>query len=193
MDAIQVCNLALGALGTAGITSFEDDSDQARACAAFYAPMRDAVLEDALWSFAKEQYVLAPSVPAPLFGWAYKFLVPAEVVKVHRVSDTPEDDDSGIEWERQGGFILADVSTIYMTAVRRAEDSSLYSAAFCAALAARLASELAIPLTENRALQADLWQLYRQKVADAQGLDKSQGSNRGVVKRVPDNSLKWRR
>ena len=193
MTDVEICNLALGSLGTAGISAFDDDSDQARACAAFYGPVRDAVMEDALWSFAKGQFVLSPDATAPLFGWTYRFLVPSDVAKVHRVSDTTQDDDSNIAWERQGQYILADVTPIYVTAVKKLTDPTYFSAAFCLALAARLGSELAVPLTENRALQTDLWTLYRNKITDAQGLDKSQGSNHGVIKRLSDDSLKWRR
>ena len=194
MTDIEICNLALGHLASAGIASFEDDSDQARACASFYGPMRDAVLEDAIWSFAKAQYALAPRPAAPAFAWAYQFDVPSTVAKVWRVSSTPETDDDGTPWEMQGGVLLADVSPLYVTVTVNVTDTSLFSAAFCVALAARIAAELCIPLTENRALHGDLWQIYQRKITDAQGVDKSQGSQRGVRSPTVDmNALKWRR
>lgn len=178
MTDIEICNVALGALGTAGVSSFDDDSDQARACKTFYTTVRDAVLEDVIWSFAKKQYRLTPDATAPTFGWLYSFEIPSEVARVHRVDDGAG--DYRMSWEIIGRFICADEPVIYVTAVKKEDDSSLYSSAFCLALAARLASELCIPLTQNRTLQADLWQLYQQKIKDAAGSDGSQGKSERV-------------
>lgn len=173
MTEIEICSAALNALGTNGIISFEEDTDEARACKAFYPIIRDKVLEDRVWSFAKRQYVLTPHVDAPAFGWTRKFEVPSEVVRVHRVDDGSGEYRMG--WELQGRFILADESPIYVTGVRRETDCSLYSPSFALALTLRLAVALSVPLTENRQLKADLWQEYQHEIKEASGLDGAQG------------------
>lgn len=178
MTEIEICTAALNALGTEGIITLEDDTDEARACKAFYAVVRDKVLEERIWSFAKRQYALAPAAAAPLFGWTKKFEVPGEVVRVHRV-----DDGSGeyrALWDLQGRFILADMDMAFVTAVAREEDASLYSPGFSLAVALRLAAVLSVPLKENRQLKADLLAEYRFELKEAAGVDGSQGKSERV-------------
>lgn len=175
MTDIEICNMALGYLAVPGITTFEDDSAQARACKTHYAGQRDKVLEDRIWSFAKEQYILVPDAQAPLFGYAKRFAVPGEVVRVHRV-----DDGSGeyrMPWDLQGRFIHADVEKVYVTAVKKLEDTSLYSPGFSIAVALRLAYTLAVPLKENRQLKSELWEEYQTEIKDAGAADGTQGKS----------------
>jgi hypothetical protein len=170
---VEICTAALGFLGTAGITSLEDDTDEARACKAFYSVTRDKVLEERIWTFAKTQYILAPVQSKPGFTWANRFLIPGEIVRIHRV-----DDGSGsfrVPYDILGKFICCDAEKLYVTAVRREVDTSLYSPAFTAALVLNLAATLSVPLTENRQLKADLIAEYQAAIKEASGLDGSQG------------------
>jgi hypothetical protein len=179
MTEAEICTLALGMLGKPGITSLDDDSNEARACKAFYAPVRDAVLEDHVWTFAKRQYVLTtPDATAPLFKFLYRYLLPGEVVLAHRCDNG--NGDYRMDWERVGQYIHTDETTVNLEAVAKTEDSSLYSPSFCQAVAARLAAEISIPFTGNRQLQADLWQVYQQKVKDAAVRDGVQGRRERV-------------
>ena len=178
MTDIEICNMALGQLGTAGIASLDDDSDEARACKTFYGPVRDAVLSDAAWSFALGLRVLNPDADAPIFKWAYKFTVPSDVARVHRA-----DDGTGeyrMQWEVLDNAVHADSTPVYVEVVRKVTDTSKYSPAFCMALATRLAAELCIPLTENRALHGDLWALYEKKIKAATRTDGSQGKSERI-------------
>lgn len=178
MTDIEICNLALGLVGKASIATLDDESPAARLCKALYAPLRDAVLEDAIWTFAKKQYVLDPLATAPLFGYTYAFEVPGEVVRVFRCDDGTG--DYRIGWEKLGRQIISDAAPLYMSAVAKVEDVSLYSANFCIAVATRLAFKAAVPLTENRQLKADLWQEYQTELKNAAGTDGSQGKNERI-------------
>ena len=173
MTDIEICTAALGFLGTAGITSLDDDTDEARACKAFYSVTRDQVLEERIWTFAKAQYILVPAQDKPAFTWANRFLVPGEVVRIHRVDDGSG--DFRVPYDIHGKFIVSDAEKLYVTAVRREIDTSLYSPTFTSALVLRLAATLAIPLSENRQLKIDLMQEYQATIKEASGLDGSQG------------------
>jgi hypothetical protein len=175
---IEICNMALGFCGKDGIAAFEDDSTEARACKAFYAGIRDKVLEDRIWSFAKEQYILAPVAGAPLFGFTKKFQLPGEVVRVHRADDGSG--DYRMIWDLPGRHILTDAEQVFITAVKKIEDTSLFSPGFSLAVALRLAYTLAVPMTENRQLKADLWAEYQTEIKDAGGVDGSQGKSERV-------------
>lgn len=179
MTDIEICGMALGFAKTKGIVSFDDDTAQARACKAFYGPIRDLVLEDRVWTFARRQYVLdAPDLAPPAFKYARRFGLPAEIIRVHRVYDADMDPD--IDWELHGRFILTGEKKLYATAVRREEDASLYTPGFCLALALRLGTILAIPFAENRQLKADLWDEYKVVIKEASGADGSQGRGEAV-------------
>jgi hypothetical protein len=86
-------------------------------------------------------------------------------------------DGEEIPWELQGRFILADYDTVYVTAVKKEEDSSLYSPGFCVAVGLRLGSLFAVPFSGSRQLQADLYAQYQMELKDAAGSDGSQGKN----------------
>lgn len=189
MTHVEIANAALALVKTEGIGSFDDDTAQGRACKALYFPTRDKVLEDRVWSFAKKQYVLdAPDAVAPLFYYTKRWALPGDVVLVHRVMDAFDDPD--IQWDLQGRFILTgDETELHVTAVRKEEDSSLYSPGFCTALALHLAYWLAIPMAENRQLKADLWDEYQKMITDAGTADGRQGKQ----ERVTSSFLKQRR
>jgi hypothetical protein len=172
---VEICSAALNALGVKGIASLEDDSTEARACKTYYSLIRDRVLEDRVWSFAKKHYALSPDATAPIFGFTKRFLIPSEIVRVHRVDNG--DGDFRMAWEIFGEYIHADDPAIYVTAVRREVDTSLYSPAFTLCVALRLATVLAVPLKENRQLKVDLWEEYKFELKEASGLDGSQGKS----------------
>jgi hypothetical protein len=175
--------MALGFVKTEGIASFDDDTAESRACKAFYGPARDKVLEARIWSFAKRQYVLAnPLAAPPLFYFTTQWDLPGDVIRVHRVSNDPNDPTGkSLDWDLQGRRILtAGADKLYVTAVRREEDTRLYSPSFCTALALHLAYYLAVPLVENRQLKADLWDEYQKEIKDASGADGAQGRSEQV-------------
>ena len=172
MTVIDICNLGLSAAKAKLIASLDDDSAEGRAAKTWYAPIRDKVLGDRIWSFAKGQFVLNPLAAAPLFGWERQFQLPAEVVRVHRVVDV---DGVQVEWDLQGRVILSDALALYVTAVKKEEDTSLYSPGFCVAVGLRLGSIFAIPFAGSRQLRDDLWKEYEVELKDAAGVDGSQG------------------
>ncbi len=181
MTDIEICNLALGLLGKAAITALTDATPQGVLCNALYPGVRDAVLEDRAWTFAKQQYKLQPEAAAPLFDYDNKFALPGDVVRVVKVRDFTDDNPlhhggRDVRWEKYGRFIYADAQqSIFISAVSKVADTSLYSPNFCIALATRMAFKMAVPLTENRQLKADLWAEYQTEIRDASGADGAQG------------------
>ena len=65
---IDICNVALvSMLGANSINSLDDDSDEARAMKFCYYIARDAVLEDANWTFATKRFQPAENADPPEF------------------------------------------------------------------------------------------------------------------------------
>jgi hypothetical protein len=86
-------------------------------------------------------------------------------------------------WKREGQVILAKEATVYLWGIKRITNTGQFSPMFVQALAARMAAEMAVPLAENRQLQADLWNLYITKLAEAAARDGQQGSNEHITQR----------
>jgi len=180
MTQVEVCNLALGWIGSELITSIDDQATPARLCKASWATTRDAILEAREWSFAIRRFQLAPDATAPAFGWVRRFAIPSTVLRVLRCLDL---DGEPVDWQREGAYIVSDELTINMLALVRIETTADLPASFGHALAARLAADLAIPVADSAKLQVAMWNLYGHKLAEAAGLDAMQG--RATITRGP--------
>ena len=182
---VDVCNVALGSVGAPLINSIDDANTGARLCKANFAIVRDAVLEERPWSFAVQRKAYTREIATPAFGYSYQYLLGSEVLRVIEAYETdPGDLDYAVENRR----ILCDAADgIYARVLVRVEDLALWSPSFTAAVAYRLAALLAVPLVDNRTLQADQWQLYAKQLSLAGTLDGMQG--RSEIRKGP-SSLK---
>lgn len=178
---VDVCNVALGSVGAPLINSIDDANTGARLCKANFAIVRDAVLEERPWSFAVLRKTYAREVAVPAFGYLYQYPYGSEVLRVVEAFESePGDLDYAVENRR----VLCDVeSGIYARVLTRVEDLSLWSPSFTSAVAYRLAALLAVPLVDNRTLQADQWALYAKQLSLAGTLDGMQG--RSEIRRGP--------
>lgn len=175
VSEVSICNQALGYLGAQRITSLDDDSTAANRCRDQFPFLRDAVLEARMWSFALGRAV-SEVADKSAWGDLYEHQLPLEWMQVFRVYR----DANGChpaQWSREGEFVLADEPIVYMWGVRRVTDTNKFSQLFVQALAARLAAELAMPITNNRQLMGDMWNLYEAKLREAATRDGQQGTN----------------
>ena len=183
----SISNQALSWIGANRITSMDDPSAEGEWCRDNYPFIRDAVLEERMWTFAT---VRTSSTTATRDDWdqMYKHTLPLDWLSVFRCFRNVTNIECPIKsagWKREGRFLLARESTVYLWGVKRETDTGQFSPLFVQALAARLAAEMAIPLAENRQLQADLWALYQAKLADAAARDGQQGAN----EKIQSNSM----
>lgn len=200
-SVVSICNQALGWLGANLITSLNDDNKEAALCKANYPDLRDAVLEEREWTFAVRRISLSPLVLEPVYGYTSQFLLPPDVIRILNVPDTRFGDSTltgtGLGSEHEGPdqqpqlstfrvesleettatgkVILANVESLFLRVIWRVTNIQLYSPMFVQSVAARIAADLAIPLTQNRAMQKDMWQLYNMKLDRASAMDGIQG------------------
>ena len=183
VSEVSICNQALTWLGQDIITSLDDQSVTAQWCRNNYPFIRDAVLQERNWTFAT---IRAVSETAEKDDWEtqWKHSIPPQLISVFRVYRTVRfngDKTRDPSWRREGEFILSDQSTIYLWGLGRLTDTSQMSPLFTQALATRIAAEGAVPFTENRQLQTDLWALYGDKLREAAARDGQQGANEFVT------------
>lgn len=200
VDAVSICNQALGWLGADSINDFSDPTREAQLCSENFDNLRDAVLEAREWTFAVRRLTLTPMVLSPVYGYENQFLLPDNVLRVLNIPTSEgtfgglpalaggagADSSQGLQdWRVEsidaGNVIVANVDRIRVRVIWRVTNETIWSSMYVQALAARIAADLAMPLVNSRALQADMWKLYDAKLRDAATMDGMQG--RTEVKR----------
>lgn len=179
----SICNQALSWLGANRITALDGASREAEWCRDNYAQIRDAVLEERMWTFATERDT---STVGDLDDWGvkYKHPIPVDWIAVYRVNcDAHGTTSRG--WVREGRYILTEDATVYLWGLKRVTDTGYFTPLFVETVAARLAAEGAIPLTGDHKKAAYHWKLYAEKLAQAAARDGQQGTN----EQINSNSL----
>lgn len=192
MTDVEICNLALSWLAAPQIAALADPDKRAVLCNTNFTACLNAVLAAREWTFAVEWRSISAAAQAPINpAYGQRFAITADVLRVLGCDDGSG--DGRLQWEREGSYILANLSQVTPTPllVRALVVVSPAALSYGAAqaVAARLAAVIAIALTENRSLQADMWKLYEALVGEAATLDGMQG--RSVVVRA--DTLKRKR
>lgn len=162
----DICNMALSYLGAAHINLITEDSDEAVACNTWFDVARDVVLSQGQWSFARERVVLAQSNDTPPFDWAYKYLLPVDLLEVSLVNGSKI-----IPFVIEGSYLLTNEESVSLNYIRKVHDTGDFTPLFTDSLAAYLGSLISVPITRRFDLQKELMQLYTFKLANAMSQD----------------------
>lgn len=179
VSEVSICNQALSWVGQSEITSLDQNNKGAEWCRNNYPFIRDAVLQERTWTFAT---VRATSTTADLDAWGGMYVHTLEdewlsVFRVYRASNLAGQMIPDDSWRMEEGKIVSNQSTVYYWGLKQITDTGKFPPVFVQALAARLAAEMAIAITKNRQLQADMWALYGDKLREAAARDGQQGAN----------------
>jgi hypothetical protein len=186
VSEVSICNQALSWLGQNAILSLDDESVAAEWMNNNYPFIRDAVTEERMWTFATARY---KSVTATATEWGhYVHDVPLGWLSVYRVFLDQRGLNQFTDYRVESNGILASVDTLWLWGLERVVDTGKFSTMFTQALAARIAADAAIPLTQNRQLQIDMWALYGDKLAAAAARDGQQGTNDKITQTTLVNS-----
>ena len=164
---VTICNIALARLGQTQITSLTEADKKARLCLVFYEPMRDAVLQDAWWTFATKRQTLSQLVATPDSGFDYYYQLPADCLDPRYL------ENDLIEYVIEGDKLITDsTEDIELVYTQQLTDTTLFSPNFVDALAYRIAAELAMSLTNDLKKHDQLLNIYASIVAQASAHDK---------------------
>lgn len=178
MNQVEICNLALLRLGhDRTIADLDEMSAEAGYLRAFWDSSRRTALRAHAWNFAVKTDTLALLGDTSdeydfVYSLPVKCLRPVEIVNTY--SKAPED---RVPFEVRGRKVLTDEEGAVLKYVEDLTDENLFDSEFIDALAYLLASELAGPLTQDRARRADMYQLYKLRVGDAKATDLSEGES----------------
>lgn len=162
---VGICNLGLvNGLGQDPIASLTDNRKAAIHCNLAYDPTRRAMLRAHPWDFATARAQISASATAPAFGFANAFQLPADFIRMSAMGD----DTNQEKWKIEKGFLLTDDSApLDLVYIYDCQDPALFDPLFVEALAYGIAAELAIPITQDKALKAAMEAKREEKLASA--------------------------
>ena len=185
-SSTSICNLAISWVAGNRITSLADDqSTEASLCRENYDSSRLAVLEEREWTFALKRKVLNPLATAPVFGFSAQFKLPADCLKVAEVKD-PRGND--VNYVVEEDMILCNEAELNVRYTFDLDNTVKFSQLFTEALAAHVASKIALPLSKNRTLMADMITLYDDHLERAISTDSLQGSREKLKRSQQERS-----
>jgi hypothetical protein len=160
MTDIQICNLALARLGDARITALTDATAQAQYCSLFYSQTLEELQTEFDWQFCRKLASLTAAVTPPAFGYARRFAVPSDFLRLIRLNGIDEDENFS-KWEIVDGFIHTDLAApAQIEYIASVTDAAKFPAVFVEILSAKLATNLAMPLTGSKELFSQMAEVF---------------------------------
>lgn len=188
---VEICNMALSNIRAGQISSLTEASTQANQCAIKYPVMRDMVLTNFSWNFARSIKPLALLSNTTVFNWRYVYQYPADCLRIDKlilnyqlysagVYTPPYDNANLPDLEGQVPYKVMTVDGVKVIVSNepdlriqyrtRVTDTTKYDTVFIMALSYLLASELAIPLAGielGGRLRAESLQIYEAYISQA--------------------------
>lgn len=164
---VEICNGALGNLGSNTISSLEEIngkmSANAKICSQFYDKARKRALRDYPWNFAQKRVSLAPiEVPAFYKDYRFAYVYPTDCLRAHQVKSSDL-----VKYE----YILASLNdtTIILTDAEQAilfytfdlEDSNKFDDLFEQSLEFLLGSLIALKITQKQSIKESMIRNYK--------------------------------
>ena len=145
------------------------------------------MLEERIWTFNTVR-AISTTIERDVWGAMFSHAIPLNWTSIWRVYKNPPNNagskgDPDESWRIEGNKILSYWGTVYLWGSTATTDEAQFPPMFVQALAARIAADAAIPFTQDRLLQQDMWQLYASKLSTAGARDGQQGANDHITQR----------
>ena len=178
MDNVGICNLALQRLGARSISSLEDDSTAARECNRVFAHARDSELRAYQWNFARARVSIAASSTPPAFGFANRFPLPSDCLRILPQKDVTD-------WQIEGRYILTnDKAPLQLIYLKSVTDPNEFDSLFTELFVSRIAYDICEKITQSNSKKAEAKDRYEMAMARARKID----SFESIPKEAPTSS-----
>lgn len=181
---ITICNLALAHLGQEPLVSLEQTDERARRLNLFYEPVKEEVLRTHNWGFACAREILS-LLEKRDSDLPYVYQYPADALYVRRVF-CPDGrrglrGAEGVQFKEE--YLKTYNTRVLCTALPDAAaeytknilDAGVFDAAFVKAFSLALAADMAVALTGDSALAAQLLQKYTLSLDEARRSNMTEG------------------
>ena len=143
---IDLCARALVKLGAQPISSFNENTAEAKVCAELYDSTLESLLASYPWRFALEKAVLSRLVTTPVADYQYAYQLPNDCVRVLSAGSGVK--SQGLKYKIVGTTLHTNADQVTISYIARPDESD-FPPFFSNALIARLAAEFCLPLTES--------------------------------------------
>lgn len=183
VSVTDVCNLALGKVGSKPISAITDSSPQARALNNVYAIVRQSELRKNVWNFAIARTQLSADSPAPDWGRQNSFTLPSDFLRLADPYPETLTNDINVvgvtvaftamftglrDWVIEGRTIVTnDQAPLNVRYVYDVTDTSLWDALFVQVMGASLAYEICEILNQSNTKKETLAAEYKDRISQA--------------------------
>ncbi len=169
---ISLCSTALSAMGADPIESFSDETREALVCAQFYSILIADLLSRHPWRFAVGQAQLSRLNETPLYGYAYAYQLPTDMVDL-------------LSMERAGGYqvyenkLFSDLPEMKVTYKFQPKESR-FPAYFQRLVVLEMAAFLSVAIAEDKEKAKMFQGLAIEQLRQSKLTDSKQQPNRSV-------------
>ena len=168
----EIANRALLKLGSNTLSSFEEATPQSITTAQIYEIFIESLLTRSNWHFAMKKQQLTRLSGAPINEWTYKYVLPADMLKLRAVWNSSQTSILTIdEYEIfEVRNLYANDTSLWADYIYRI-DESYWPPFFVEFVISALAAELAMPITRD----ASMAQLFHAEAYGAPNENRSGG------------------
>ncbi|WP_461521167.1 hypothetical protein [Porticoccus sp.] len=199
-SVVAICNQALSHLRAGGINSLDETSLQAQQCKLKYPLLRDMLLKQNDWSFAKKLVPLSLTTK-DVFDWVYAYNYPSDCLQINRLvinfeqfssvdgayrtrhpesiytPDTRQQVRHQVMTENGDKIIVANEPDLRIEYRARVEDPTLFPPEFVLTLAYFLAADMAMVIVggqDGERMMKNYFTLYQNTLANAIANDRNE-------------------
>lgn len=159
---VSLCNEVLIGLGARPIASFNENTDEALACANLYATSRDDLLSSHDWPCAVKRVVLSPEQQPPAFGYSQSYTLPGDCIRVLGVSQTGQWGAWLDDYRLESGKLLCNVNPVGLHYIWRNDVVASWPAGLVSLFKLHLRWSLAFFITRDSQLEITAQQTFMQ-------------------------------
>lgn len=175
---LEVMNRALDFLREAPITSADENRHPAKWMKRNFKAVRNQVMTTHIWKFCMERATLTPDATAPAFEWTYRYLKPADCLRVLPLRVGGRLNGVLIPHIIEGDYILTNAPPpLYIRYVKLIDTVAKWPPLFVNAVAAKLAEELAPSLTGKQSAAEAMSVKFQQTLSLAASVDSAEGTH----------------
>jgi hypothetical protein len=148
---VSICSDALVMLGASVISSLDEGTPAATACARLYPDLRDTLLSRYPWSWTLRKSQISRLVTPPINEWKYAYQLPGNMLTgVLAVFESSSDAARPINhgWEIYGSQLFTNLETVYIDYQETVTEASM-PPYFVRLLRIAMSAELAIVITDQ--------------------------------------------
>lgn len=173
-SSVEIANQALTRLGADRITSFSDETTEAKVMSTLYPASKRSLLRSYDWNCAVKREKLAQLAEAPVNEFAYQYAVPEMCLRVLDVWSGDKKPvrytDGTRAWVLEGKRLMTDYENIYIRYIEDVTETQL-DPHVEEALVAKLAFEAAYTIQASSTAQSNFGSIYNMTLEEARTTD----------------------